>query len=83
MHAAVRVRVQLLRSTHARVGFEIGTRKPTLYNSDARVAKLENASDLGIPNRRFQNITFHFTKKQFYERKTAIFDEIAQFANGE
>ncbi len=42
----------------------------------ARVAKLADAPDLGIPNRRFQNIAFHFTKKRFYERKTAIFCEI-------
>jgi len=31
------------------------------------------ATDHGIPNRRFQDITFHFTKKRFYERKNGHF----------
>ena len=51
--------------------------------SEARVAKLENASDLGFPNRRFQDITFRFKKQPFYERKTAVFGEITLFAIGE
>jgi hypothetical protein len=83
MHAAFRVRVQLLRSTHARVGFEIGNRKSTLYNSDARVAKLADAPDLGFRNRRFQNIPFRFKKQSLYEGKSCIFHEIGLITNGE
>ena len=37
---------------------------------------------LGFRNRRFQNIAFRFKKQSFYERKTAIFGQIMQFANG-
>jgi len=49
----------------------------------ARVAKLADAPDLGFRNYRFQNIALRFKKQSFYERKTATFGEIMQFANGE
>jgi hypothetical protein len=38
----------------------------------ARVAKLADAPDLGIPNRRFQNVPFRFKEKSFYEKKSRI-----------
>jgi hypothetical protein len=34
------------------------------------VAKLENASDLGLRNHRFQSIALRFEKQPFYESKT-------------
>ena len=39
----------------------------------ARVAKLADALDLGLRNRRFQNVALRFKKESFYERKTRVF----------
>jgi hypothetical protein len=45
----------------------------------ARVAKLADAPDLGIPNQRFQSITFRFNKKRIYERKIRFFALAREF----
>jgi hypothetical protein len=43
-------------------------------SQDARklMARPADAPDLGIPNRRFQNIAFRFKEKSFYEKKSRI-----------
>ena len=47
------------------------------------MAILEDALDLGIPNQRFQNITFRFNRKRFYERETVIAGKIRPFVTDE
>jgi hypothetical protein len=51
--------------------------------SGASVKKLADAPDLGLRNRRFQNIAFRFKKSAFYERKMPIFAEIIGSSNDE
>jgi hypothetical protein len=41
--------------------------------SDARVAKLADAPDLGLRSRRFQNVPFRFKIESIYEGKTRFF----------
>jgi hypothetical protein len=47
------------------------------------VAKLADAPDLGLRNRRFRNIAFRFKAPLVYEGKSVVFREVLQFANGE
>ena len=47
------------------------------------VAKLADAPDLGLQNRRFQSVAFHFKANAFYEGKTGFSYEIVAVANGE
>jgi hypothetical protein len=49
----------------------------------ARVAKLADAPDLGLRNRRFQSVSFRFKASVFYEGKTNFSDETVVVANGE
>jgi len=46
------------------------------------VAKLADAPDLGLRNRRFQSVAFHFRANAFYEWKTGFPYEIVTVTNG-
>ena len=62
---------------------EVGRSAGDVLVLKRRVAKLADAPDLGIPNRHFQNITFHFKKKRFYETEMRVFRKIASNTKGE
>jgi hypothetical protein len=47
------------------------------------VAKLADAPDLGLRNRRFQSVALHFKANAFYEWKNSFPGEIIVVANGE
>jgi hypothetical protein len=47
------------------------------------MAKLADAPDLGLRNRRFRSVTFHFKANAFYEGKTGSACEIVSVANSE
>jgi hypothetical protein len=51
--------------------------------SDFSMAKLADAPDLGLRNRRFQNVALRFKKQSFYERKTPFFTISVGFTIGE
>jgi hypothetical protein len=58
-------------------------RKFTIRNRIARVAKLADAPDLGLRNRRFQNAPFRFKKQSIYERKTRYLTNSVASTTGE
>jgi hypothetical protein len=60
--------------------FEIGNRKSKIQNSEARVAKLADASDLGLLNHRFQNVARRFKSKVVHERNGAFLAMLLQSA---
>jgi len=47
------------------------------------MATLPDAPDLGLRNRRFQSVVFHFKANAFYEWKNSFPSEIIAVANGE
>ena len=48
----------------------------------AGVAELADAPDLGLRNRRFQSVAFHFIANAFYEWKTGFSYKIVAVTNG-
>jgi hypothetical protein len=63
--------------------FAIANRKFTIRNRIARVAKLADAPDLGLRNRRFQNVPFRFKKTTGLRGKTPFFGINIAFSNDE
>jgi hypothetical protein len=61
----------------------IAKRKSKVENRFARVAKLADAPDLGLRNRRFQNVSFRSKKQSFYEGKTRFFAINIEFTTDE
>jgi hypothetical protein len=52
-------------------------------STDSKKLVRQCAPDLGIPNRRFQNIAFRFKEKSFYEKKSRISSKTEPSTRGE